>query len=176
MRFSPSFAVEDVFKSVSIFGPVENHQLFQQAGTLLIRYQDDASADTAYGATLPGPVYLTLGTPARDATLTLDQRLASLDLASLPSPDLNDLNLATIPTALEPFDIPDFTPPLNAQKAAATALSSAPHQERVAPTCLPTGLQNEPGMNQETSLSPPPGRHERHTPLPNPPEPLHAAM
>ena len=126
VRFSPSFAVEDVLKSVSIFGPVENHQLFQQAGTLFIRYQADTSADTVYGATLPGPVYLTSGTPARDATLTLEQRLASLDLASLPSPDLNESNLATIPTALTPFGIPDFTPPVNAHKAASTALSSAP--------------------------------------------------
>ena len=126
VRFSPSFAVEDVLKSVSIFGPVENHQLFQQAGTLLIRYQADASAETAYGATLPGPVYLTPGTPARDAALTLEQRLASLDLASLPSPDLNESNLATIPTALTPFDIPDFTPPMTSHKVASTALSSAP--------------------------------------------------
>ena len=74
VRFSPSFSVEDVLKSVSIFGPVENSQLLQQAGTLLIRYQADASADTAYGATLPGPVYLTSGTAARDATLMLEQR------------------------------------------------------------------------------------------------------
>ena len=126
VRFSPSFAVEDVLKSLSIFGPVENHQLFQQAGTLLIRYQADASAETAYGATLPRPVYLTSRTPARDAALTLEQRLASLDLASLPSPDLNESNLATIPTALTPFDIPDFTPPMTSHKVASTALSSAP--------------------------------------------------
>ena len=92
VRFSLSFAVEDVLKSVSFFGPVENHQLFQQAGTLLIEYPADISADTAYGATLPGPVYLMSGTPARDATLTLEQRLASLDLSSLPSPDLNESN------------------------------------------------------------------------------------
>ena len=118
--------MEDVLKLVSIFGPVGNHQLFQQAGTLLIQYQGDTSADTAYGATLPGPVYLTSGTPARDAALTLEQRLASLDLASLASPDLNESNLATIPTALTGFDIPDFTPPVNAPKAASTALSSAP--------------------------------------------------
>ena len=105
---------------------MENNQLSQQAGTVLIRYQGDASAEAAYGATLQGAVYRGSRTSAREAALTLEQRLASLDLASLSSLDLNESNVATIPTALTQFDIPNFTPPLTSHQVASTALSSAP--------------------------------------------------
>ena len=39
VRFSPAFSLADVLKSVATFGPVHSHQLFQQAGLILVRYQ-----------------------------------------------------------------------------------------------------------------------------------------
>ena len=37
--FSPTFSVKDVLKSAASFGPVESHQLLQQSGVLLVKYQ-----------------------------------------------------------------------------------------------------------------------------------------
>ena len=41
VRFSPAFSLADVLKSVATFGPVHSHQLFEQAGLLLVRYQSN---------------------------------------------------------------------------------------------------------------------------------------
>ena len=57
VRFSQAFSLADVLKSVSTYGPVHSHQLFQQAGLLLVRYQSNESAYLAYGATLPRPFF-----------------------------------------------------------------------------------------------------------------------
>ena len=62
VRFSPAYSLSDVLKSVATFGPVHSHQLFQQAGLLLIRYQSNESAWLAYGATRPRPIFVTSGT------------------------------------------------------------------------------------------------------------------
>ena len=53
VRFSLAYSLADILKSVATFSPVHSHQLFQQAGLLLVRYQSDKSAYLAYGATLP---------------------------------------------------------------------------------------------------------------------------
>ena len=62
VRFSPAYSLPDVLKSVATRSPVYSHQPFQQAGLLLVRYQSDESAHLAYGATRPGPMFLTSGT------------------------------------------------------------------------------------------------------------------
>ena len=54
-RYPPTLDVCDVLKSASSFGPVESHQVFQQSGLLMVKYQAVQSAATAYGATMPGP-------------------------------------------------------------------------------------------------------------------------
>ena len=60
-RFPPTFAVPEILRSAATFGPVDSHQLFQQSGILLIKFQSDQSARASYGATLPGPVYFSSG-------------------------------------------------------------------------------------------------------------------
>ena len=39
IRFPPTLAIPDVLRSSGTFGPVETHQLFQQSGMLLVKYQ-----------------------------------------------------------------------------------------------------------------------------------------
>ena len=108
VRFSPSFSVADVLHAVSVFGPVATHQLFQQAGLLLVSFQAPQSATAAYGSTLPGPVFLTSGSLATDTALSLEDRLQRLDLSSLPTAALNESNLAAVPNALPSFSLPDI--------------------------------------------------------------------
>ena len=107
VRFSPAFSVPDVLQSVATFGPVHSHQLFQQAGLLLIRYQANESAYAAFGATLPGPVFITSGSVSMDLTTSLTDRLERLRLAPLPPPQLNESNLAAIPP-MSSLNIPDM--------------------------------------------------------------------
>ena len=68
--------------------------MFQQSGMLLVKYQASTSATTAYGATLPGPVYFTSGTTEHDSLLTVAERLEHLRLSELPNPIVNAKNLA----------------------------------------------------------------------------------
>ena len=108
VRFSPSVSVADVLHVVSVLGPVATHQLFQQAGLLLVSFQAPQSATAAYGSTLPGPVFLTSGSLADNTALSLEERLQRLDLTSLPTAALNECNLAAVPTALPSFSLPDI--------------------------------------------------------------------
>ena len=55
VRFPPTYAIPEIMRSAATFGPVQGHQIFQQSGILLIRYQSDVSARASYGATLPTP-------------------------------------------------------------------------------------------------------------------------
>ena len=56
-RYLPTLDVREVLKSASTYGPVECHQVFQQCGQMMVSYQALESAATAYGATMPGPIY-----------------------------------------------------------------------------------------------------------------------
>ena len=94
IRFPPIYAISDVLRSAATFGPVETHQMFQQSGMLLVKYQASTSTTAAYGATLPGPVYFTSGTTEHDSLLTVAERLQHLRLSELPNPILNAGNLA----------------------------------------------------------------------------------
>ena len=81
LRFPPSYAVTEILRSSATFGPVQSHQLFQQSGILLIKCEAVSSTRASYGATLPGPVYSTSGSPDNDTLAILDQCLVRL-----PSP------------------------------------------------------------------------------------------
>ena len=94
--FSHTFSVKDVLNSTAGFGPVRSHQLFQQSGILLVKYQSTDSAALAYGAILPGPVYFTSGIADQDTNVSLTERLPRVDLAAIPPPKLNEANLAAV--------------------------------------------------------------------------------
>ena len=120
VRFSPTFSVKDVLKSAASFGPVESHQLFQQSGILLVKYQSADSATLSYGAILPGPVYFTSGTASKDTTLSLVERINRIDMAAMPPPKLNEANLAAA-------TLPDFTLPniLSASRSPVPSIHTA---------------------------------------------------
>ena len=106
VRFSPIFSVKDVLKSAASFGPVASHQLFQQSGILLVKYQSPDSAALAYGATLPGPPYFTSGNADQDTSISLAEHLRREDLAAMPPPKLNEANLAA--AALPDLALPEI--------------------------------------------------------------------
>ena len=85
-RYPPTLDVRDVLKSAPPFGPVESHQVFQQSGFLMVKYQAVQSAATAYGATMPGPIYMTAGDADRNITISLTDRMEKVKLISLPQP------------------------------------------------------------------------------------------
>ena len=43
VRFPPTYAIPEIMRAAATFGPVQGHQIFQQSGILLIRYQSDVS-------------------------------------------------------------------------------------------------------------------------------------
>ena len=110
VRFSPAFSLVEVLKSVATLGPVHSHQLFQQGGLLLVRYQSSESAYLAYGATLAGPIFVTSGTYDLDLTDSISQRLEWLSLPSLPPPSLKESNLAAL-APMAPFHLPEIVGP-----------------------------------------------------------------
>ena len=59
--YPPTLDVRDVLKSASTYGPVESHQVFQQSGQIMVKYEALESAATAYGATMPGPNIFFIG-------------------------------------------------------------------------------------------------------------------
>ena len=50
----------------------------------MVKYQAVQSAATAYGATMPGPIYLTSGNADRDITISLADRMEKVKLISFP--------------------------------------------------------------------------------------------
>ena len=110
-RFPPTFAVPEILRSAATFGPVDSHQLFQQPGILLIKFQSDQSARASYGATLPGPVYFSSGGD-NDTTETIAHRLKAISLSNLPPPPppLNAENLiaAARDAPLQPLNLPNI--------------------------------------------------------------------
>ena len=108
VRFPPTIDIRDVVKSAATFGPVDGHQIFQQSGLVMIKYQAHQSALTSYGATLPGPVYFTSGSSEKDVQMSITDRLEQVRLASLPSPRLNEANLAAASDPFGALSIPDI--------------------------------------------------------------------
>ena len=108
VRFPPTIDIRDVVKSAATFGPVDGHQIFQQSGLVMIKYQAHQSALTSYGATLPGPVYFTSGSSEKDVQMSITDRLEQVRLASLPSPRLNEANLAAVSDPFGALSIPDI--------------------------------------------------------------------
>ena len=125
-RYPPTLDVRDVLKSASSFGLVESHQVFQQSGLLMVKYQAVQSAATAYGATMPGPIYLTSGNADRDITISLTDRMEKVKLISIPQPVLNETTLAAATSDLPEFHIPD--------------IASAAH-----PSTIPSAAPSTPG-------------------------------
>ena len=131
VHFSPAFSLPDVLKSVATFGPFHSDQLFQQAGLLLIRYQANESAYAAYGATLPGPVFVTSGTYELDLVDSISQRLDILRLSTLPQPALNESNLAAL-SPMSPLDLPNLIGPTrtdDAPKSPAPSMHGLDHDD-----------------------------------------------
>ena len=111
-----AFSLPHVLKSVATFGPVDSHQLFQQAGLLLIRYGANESPHAAYGATLPGPIFVTSGTYKLDLVDSISQRLGKLRLSTLPQPALNKSSLATL-SPMSPLGLPNLIGPTRTDDA-----------------------------------------------------------
>ena len=120
-RYRPRLDVRDVLKSASSFGPVESHQVFQQSGLLMVKYQAVQSAATAYGATMPGSIYLTSGNADGDITISLTDRMEKVKPISLLQPVLNETNLAAATS-----DLPEFHIPHIASAAHPSTIPSAP--------------------------------------------------
>ena len=108
VRFPPTLDTRDVLLSAAAFGPVEDHQIFQQSGLVMVKYQATQSAVASYGATLPGPVYFSSGNTSKDVNMSLVDRLEQVRLAPLPDPFLNEANLAAATNALSEFQMPDI--------------------------------------------------------------------
>ena len=108
VRFPPTLDTRDVLLSAAAFGPVEDHQIFQQSGLVMVKYQATQSAVASYGATLPGPVYFSSGDTSKDVNMSLADRLEQVRLAPLPDPFLNEANLAAAGNALSEFPMPDI--------------------------------------------------------------------
>ena len=110
VRFPPTLDTRDVLLSAAAFGPVEDHQMFQQSGLVMVKYQATQSAVASYGATLPGPVYLSSGNTSKDVNMSLADRLEQVRFAPLPDPFLNEANLAAATNALSEFQMPHINP------------------------------------------------------------------
>ena len=104
-RYPPTLDVRNVLKSASSFGPAESHQVFQYSGLLMVKYQATQSAATAYGATMPGPIYLTSGSADKDIAISHTDRMEKVKLISLPQPVLNETNFAAATSDLPEFHI-----------------------------------------------------------------------
>ena len=132
VRFPPTINIRDVVKSAATFGPVDGHQILQQSGLVMIKYQAYQSALTSYGATLPSPVYFTCGSSKKDVQMSITDRLEQVRLASLPSPRLNEANLAAASGPFGALSIPDIhsttlpSPPPSAPPSGSTTSSSSP--------------------------------------------------
>ena len=83
-RYPPTLVVRDVLKSASTYSPVESHQVFQQSGQVMVKYQTLESAATAYGATMPGPIYFSSGNNSQDLVMSLADRLERVKLITFP--------------------------------------------------------------------------------------------
>ena len=101
VRFPPTLDTRDVL-------PVEDHQIFQQSGLVMVKDPATQSAVASYGATLPGPVYFSSGDTSKDVNMSLADRLEQVRLAPLPDPFLNEANLAAATNALSEFQMPDI--------------------------------------------------------------------
>ena len=86
--YPPTLDVRDVLKSSSTYGSVESHQVFQQSGQVMVKYQALESAATAYRATMPGPIYFSSGNSSQDLVMSLADRLERVQLITFPQPAL----------------------------------------------------------------------------------------
>ena len=120
-RYPPTLDVRDVLKSASTYGPVESHQVFQQSGQVMVKYQALESAATAYGATMPGPIYFSSGNSSQDLVMFLTDHLERVKLITFPQPALTEANLTAAASPL-----PDFRIPAIASASHPTTVTSSP--------------------------------------------------
>ena len=90
-RYPLTLDVRDVLKSAATFGPVESHQIFQQSGQVMVKYQAMDSAVTAYGATVPGPIYFSVGNSSKDLVMSFTHRMERVKLITFHNPALRTL-------------------------------------------------------------------------------------
>ena len=107
-RYPPTLDVRDVLKSAATFGPVESHQIFQQSGQVMVKYQALDSAITAYGATMPGPIYFSSGNSSNDLIMSLSDRMERVKLIAFPQPALTEANLTAATEPVPEFRVPDI--------------------------------------------------------------------
>ena len=107
-RYPPTLDVRDVLKSAATFGPVESHQIFQQSGQVMVKYQALDSAITAYGATMPGAIYFSSGNSSNDLITSLSDRMERVKLIAFPQPALTEANLTATTEPVPEFRVPDI--------------------------------------------------------------------
>ena len=109
-QYPPTLDVRDVLKSAATLGPVESHQIFQQSGQVMVKYQALDSAITAYGATMPGPIYFSSGKSSNDLIMSLSDRMERVKLIAFPQPALTEANV-TAATEPVPLHLSHTPPP-----------------------------------------------------------------
>ena len=107
-RYPPTLDVRDVLKSAATFGPVESHQIFQQSGQVMVKYQALDSAITACGATMPGPIYFSSGNSSNDLIMSLSDRMERVKLIAFFQPALTEANLTAATEPVPEFRVPDI--------------------------------------------------------------------
>ena len=107
-RYTRTLDVRDVLKLAATFGPVESHQIFQQSGQVMVKYQALDSATTAYGATVPGPIYFSSGNSSNDLVMSLKDRMEHVKLIAFPQPALTEDKLTAATEPVPEFRVPDI--------------------------------------------------------------------
>ena len=106
--YPPTLDVRDVLKSAATLGPVESNQIFQQSGQVMVKYQALDSDITAYGATMPGPIYISSGNSSNDLVTPLSNRMERVKLIAFPQPALTEANLTAATEPVPEFRVPDI--------------------------------------------------------------------
>ena len=107
-RYLPTLDVRDVLESAATLGPVESYQIFQQSVQVMVKYQALDSAITAFGATMPGPIYFSSGNSSNDLVLSLSDRMERVKLIAFPQPALTEANLTAATEPVPEFRVPDI--------------------------------------------------------------------
>ena len=151
-RYPLTLDVRDVLKSAATFGPVESHQIFQQSGQVMVKYQAMDSAVTAYGATVPGPIYFSVGNSSKDLVMSFTHRMERVKLITFHQPALTDTNLKVATNPLPEFRVPDLA---SASPPATVPSTRHPHLPLYMPDeHVPTDHASTPWLHQIVRFTP----------------------
>ena len=99
-RFPPSYAVPQGLHVASNFGPIATHHTFPNAGTIMVKYENVASATFSYGALMPGNFVFTSGSSDADTISPLAPGLPRPASYGLPPPHSPPRTLRHMPESL----------------------------------------------------------------------------